>query len=218
MRTYDLVIFDVDGTLLNTTEGVLASVNDTIEAYDLDPLTKEQLLSFIGPPIQDSFRRHYGIEGRRLQELADYFRDSYKNKNLLKAVPYEGIYKLCEVLIKEGAALAVATYKREDYARSLLIHFGFDRFTGMLYGADNENRLRKKDIINKCIDTAGIKDLGRAVMIGDSDNDAIGAAGLGIDFLGVTYGFGFRNQEEVRRFPAIGAADSPEAVLDYLVR
>lgn len=216
MQRFDVVIFDVDGTLLDTTEGVLSAVYYTIEKHGLDKLTDAQLKSFIGPPIQDSFARAYGLEGTVLQELATTFRNRYKDFDLLKAVPYDGIYEVFESLIDRGIKPAVATYKRQDYAEGILRHFGFDRYTDILYGADHDNKLKKKDIIEKCLIDTGVKDYNRAVMIGDSDNDAIGAKMIGTNFIGVTYGFGFKSAQEAKEFPNIGVANTPIQLLEYL--
>lgn len=215
MSKYEAAVFDVDGTLLDTTEGVLASVKYTIDEMGFAPLSDEQLITFIGPPIQDSFAKAYQLEGEILQEIATCFRNRYKDYELFKAVPYDGIYKLFDKLSDKGIKLAVATYKRQDYAEAILKHFGFDQYTNILYGADHENKLRKVDIIRKCLEDLGIQDYGKAVMIGDSSHDAIGAREIGMDFIGVTYGFDFKSLSEVFQYDAIGAADYPESILKY---
>lgn len=215
MKKYEIAVFDVDGTLLDTTEGVLASVKYTIDKMGFAPLSDEQLLTFIGPPIQDSFAKTYQLEGEILQTIATCFRNRYKDYELFKAVPYDGIYELFDELSNKGVKLAVATYKRQDYAEAILRHFGFDRYTDILYGADHENKLKKVDIIRKCMDDLGVHDYGRAVMIGDSSHDAIGAHKIGMDFIGVTYGFDFKSSSEVFEFDAVGAADSPKGILQY---
>lgn len=217
MNRYDLAIFDLDGTLLDTTEGVLSSVHYTIERMGFAPLGDDVLSTFIGPPIQDSFANAYGLEGPILQEIATIFRNRYSQTDyLLQAIPYEGIFELMEALCRRGIRPAVATYKREDYALTLLKHYGFDRYTDVMFGGDHENKLKKKDIIEKCIRTAGVSDKRRAVMIGDTKGDAVGAQGIGVDFLGVTYGFGFRTPQDVMSYPtAVGSADTPLALLPY---
>lgn len=214
-KQYEIAVFDVDGTLLDTTEGVLAAVKYAIEEKKLEPIADEQLLTFIGPPIQDSFARVYGLEGSILQELATTFRNRYKDVELLKAKPYEGIYEVFEELDKRGVKLAVATYKRQDYAEEILKHFGFDKYTNILYGADHENKLKKVDIIRKCMNDLGVSDFSRAVMIGDSSHDAIGAEQIGMDFIGVTYGFDFKKSEDVSKFPSIGSADKAIELLKF---
>ena len=216
MKKYKMVVFDVDGTLLDTTEGVLAAVEYTIEKHRLSKLSGEELLTFIGPPIQNSFQKHYGLQGDILQELATTFRNRYKDVDLLKAVPYEGIYEVLQRLKEQGIESAVATYKREDYALTILRHFHFDDYCEAMYGADHENKLKKVDIIRKCIEHGGISDPGQVLMIGDSDNDAVGAESVGADFLGVTYGFGFKDSRDVQKFSAIGCADKAIDILKFL--
>lgn len=209
MKKYEMAIFDVDGTLLDTTEGVLNAVKYTIEAVGLPELSEEVLKTFIGPPIQDSFGKAYRIEDERyLQELAGIFRGRYKDFELFKASPYEGIYEVFENLSAAGIKPAIATYKREDYARSIMHYFGFDRYTDIIFGADHENRLKKKDIIRKCLETYSQLPAEAAIMVGDTEHDALAAAQLGMDFLGVTYGFGFREPGELAEYGEIPAAGS----------
>ncbi|MBQ8140675.1 MAG: HAD hydrolase-like protein [Clostridia bacterium] len=215
MSRYDIAIFDLDGTLLDTTEGILAAQKHTIREMGFDMPNDEELKSFIGPPVQDAFAKAYGLEGPILQEIATVFRNFYSTETLLLAKAYDGIFELLAELRRRGVTPAVATYKREDYALRLLKHFGFDEYTDVMFGGDHENKLKKKDIIEKCIAAAGIKDLGRAVMIGDTELDANGAEAIGIDFIGVTYGFGFKTLDDVKKVKSVGGADSAPELLNY---
>lgn len=214
-KHYKAAIFDVDGTLLDTTEGVLAAVSYTIKAAGIPEIDRDTLLTFIGPPVQESFMRVYGVTRERAQELATIFRNRYKDYELLKAEPYEGIYEAMDQISQNGVSIAVATYKRQDYAETILRHFGFDRYSDILYGADHENKLKKMDIIKLCLKDMGIDDPADAVMIGDSGHDAEGAKQLGMDFIGVTYGFDFRTGEDVFAYPAIGYADTPAELFQF---
>lgn len=217
-QQFKAAIFDLDGTLLDTSEGVLAAVRYTIDYYGFRPMREAQLREFIGPPIQNSFAKAYGLEGAILQEIATTFRNRYKDVDLLKAVPYEGIYDVFQVLTECGITTAVATYKRQDYAVELLRHFNFNRYTNLMYGADHENKLKKSDIIRKAIFDAGVEKFHEVVMIGDSDNDALGAEMLGIKFIGVTYGFGFRTKEDIEQFPNIGTARDTKEISNLIIR
>lgn len=212
---YKLVVFDLDGTILDTTEGILEAVEHTIVKFGLPKISHDKLLSFIGPPIQDSFMRCYGIQGSELQKMADEFRVSYSSTHLLKAIPYDGIYQLFESLKEKKVKIAIATYKREDYALRLLSHYGFNKFTGIMHGGDNLNRLKKSDIITQCIREAGIDNKNDVVMVGDTIFDAKGAEALGIDFIAVTYGFGFLPDIPVD-VPCIGCANKSMDILNII--
>ncbi len=215
INRYDLAIFDLDGTLLDTTEGILSSAKYTIKKMGLEALDDKALSGFIGPPIQDSFAEAYGLSGPILQDIATIFRNVYSTEYLLLARAYDGIFELFEELCHRGIRIAVATYKREDYALELLRHFGFDRYTDIMFGGDHENKLKKKDIIEKCITVSGVRDRSRIVMVGDTRHDAIGAKGMGVDFLGVSYGFGFKNSDDAAEYDAIGCADTCMGMLKY---
>lgn len=217
MQRFKVVVFDVDGTLLDTSEGVIESVKYTIKKHKLKELDDITLKTFIGPPIQDSFARVYGLSGEILQELATTFRNQYKNVDLLKAVPYDGIYDLIQELLDVGIKVAIATYKRQDYATAIMRHFGFDKYTDIIYGADHENKLKKRDIIEMALKDSGVTDYKDAVMVGDSDNDAIGAESIGTQFIGVTYGFGFKKDEDVKKFKNIGVAHACLEVASFII-
>ncbi len=216
-----LVIFDLDGTLLDTTEGVLNAVRYAIDVCGLAPLPEERLTAFIGPPIQDSFRSAYGIEDTdRLQEIAGVFRERYKERELYKAVPYPEIFDTCQRLRDAGIMLTVATYKREDYAKDIIRHFGFDSYMTAVYGADHENRLKKADIIQKCLrllDGEQRSGISGAVMAGDTVNDSAGAKQAGVDFIGVLYGFGFRDGSEEALQGCLGCAATAKELGDLIL-
>lgn len=215
MGKYNLAIFDLDGTLLDTRAGVLSAVKYTIKEMGYEMPDEETLRSFIGPPVQEAFGRVYGLEGPILQEIATVFRNFYSTKTLLEAVPYDGILELFAELSLRGIKPAVATYKREDYALTLLKHFGFDRYTDIMFGGDHENKLKKKDIIEKCISAGGVSDISRVVMIGDTEFDSVGAENVGADFIGVTYGFGFKTAEDVSRVKSVGSVDTVPELLGF---
>lgn len=209
------VIFDLDGTLLDTTEGVLESVKYTAGklAYPILPL--EELLKFIGPPIQQSFMAYYGASQETAQKAADIFRTHYKTETLLRAVPYDGIYRLCDILKDKQIKMAVATYKREDYALTLLKHYHFDQYCSPMHGADHYNRLKKEDIVRLCMEemSSSAED---TVLIGDTLSDALAAERAGIPFIAVTYGFGFKDKKDSDEYSNIGSAENPLQIADII--
>ncbi len=217
MSKYKLAVFDLDGTLLDTTEGVLSSIKYTINHFGFKMLGDDDLKKFIGPPIQKSFADTYNLSGDILQEIATVFRDRYKGDDLFKAKPYDEIFDMLKNLTDAGVVCAAATYKREDYAIKLLKHFGFDKYMNIMFGSDHENKLKKSDIIEKCLYAAKIKDKALAVMIGDTINDAVGAEQIGIDFIAVTYGFGFKSVNELNEIKMTGCADNTKNIQKFIL-
>lgn len=215
MKAYDIAIFDLDGTLLDTSEGVLSSVKYVIKEMGLTMPSEETLRTFIGPPVSESLTTVFGLSHEEVQYGTELFRNHYRDIDLLKAMPYEGIYEVFENLLKMGITPAVATYKRQDYTTQLLHHFNFHQYTDILYGSDFEGKLNKKDIIAKCMKKGGIDNYQRAVMVGDTIYDAVGAQKLSVDFIGVTYGFGFKTDKEIFSYNAVGSADTPVQLLKY---
>ncbi len=210
------VIFDLDGTLLDTREGIIESVKHAGKELGYSELPYETLLKFVGPPIQQSFMEHYGCDKETAQKAADLFRDYYKTVALLKAEPYEGIYELCEKLKANGIRMSVATYKREDYAVMLLKHFGFDKYCDPIHGSDNSNVLKKEDIVRMCREEMG-SEKEDSVLVGDTEHDARGALQAGTPFIAVTYGFGFKTSKDVNGYPFIGVAGNPLEIADIIL-
>ena len=209
-------IFDLDGTLLDTREGIIESVKFAISELEYDKLSYKELLTFVGPPIQQSFINHYGCSKETAQKAADIFREYYKTTALLKAKPYDGIYVLCELLKKHNIRMAVATYKREDYALQLLNHFRFNEFCNPMCGGDNTNQLKKEDIVRRC-QKEMMASPDECVLIGDTLNDALGAMRAETPFIAVTYGFGFQNPDEISAYPNIGIARNPIEIANFIL-
>ena len=209
------VLFDLDGTLLDTTEGVLESAIYVARKMGYEDLPHDVMLHFVGPPIQDSFIKYYGCTTGQAQQAAEAFRDYYKKHALYKAKLYPNMINTLGEIHRRGLHIGVATYKREDYAIAILEYFGIAPFCSSMHGADNFNRLTKADIVNTCIREMG-ESKNDVILIGDTEHDATGAQKVGIDFLGVTYGFGFKSKKDIESFPNIGCVDDPIEILKYL--
>lgn len=212
---YKGVIFDVDGTILDSSDGIIDAIKHTIKQFALANLTDEALHEFVGfSPLQGAFSHFCCLDSDTAQNCAVFFREYYKKDAMFKSTPYEKIFSLLDFLKLKGVRLGVATYKRQDYATELMRHFGFDRYFDIICGADNENKLKKIDIVQNCLNQLGVtKD--DAVLIGDSIHDAGAAKRLGMDFIGVTYGFGFKNKSDMDEFSPTLRADSVEDIINY---
>lgn len=200
---YRFVIWDVDGTLLDTQEGVISAYRYALDALKLSPKTDEEIRSYVGPTPQTIFKTRFGLNDEAAQQAANLFRDRYKTHDLLKARVYDGVYDVMEFLKKNNIEQAIATNKRQDYATEICQHFGFDKYCFPIVGADNENKLTKADLIKKCLETQKVSNLSEAVMIGDTQGDKTAAETVGIDFIGVNYGFGFKNVAEYANTPSV---------------
>lgn len=217
MSKYKAVLFDLDGTILDTSEGIFMSVEEAAELLGLKKLPKDVIKTFIGPPIEWSFEDKYDIHGDDLKKAAATFRDRYSNHNLLHAKPYEGMFELFRKLRENGIGTAVATYKKQDYTMKLLKHFGVDEMVDVIYGSDYEGKLKKSDIIELCIRDLGVtKD--EVLMVGDSKHDATGAEAIGVDFAGVSYGFGFEVQDDISEYKHVIYVDKAMDLFDFIVK
>lgn len=202
------VLFDLDGTLLDTREGIKNSIKYTIKVLNLPPITDSDLNSFVGPPVQESLKRYFNLSQKQAQIGANIFRNYYKNKSLLQAHIYNGILSLLNHLQSKNIYIGVATYKREDYALTILNYFGISPYCNVICGADDENKLTKANIIDRCISQLQCESK-HVVLIGDTEYDAIGAQDAGIFFIAVTWGFGYKGQTPVINYPYIGVAHCP---------
>lgn len=196
----ECVIWDIDGTLLDTTEGIISSVKYVIETLKLTRLSDDELLGFVGPKMHDSLNQYFGLTGERLQNAVDLFRDRYKSKDLFKAKMYSKILDVFEELKRNNFRMAIATNKREDYAIKLCQYFGLDKYVEFIHGTDNFNKLKKSELIQKCIEELKV-DKEKIVYIGDTQSDKIASENVGIDFIGVNYGYGFKNNKECLNSP-----------------
>lgn len=195
-----VLLFDVDGTLLDTGMGIIHSVRYTLDKLGLPRLPEEILRAFVGPPIQESLRKYAGLSVEDAQKGANIFRDFYKSEALFEASLYEGVLPLLERLKRDGYLIGVATYKREDYALDILRHFGIADYCEVMHGADNDNKLTKADIINLCCVELGVA-RENIVYVGDTEHDAKGAALAGIKFCAVTWGYGFTPENVSSVYP-----------------
>ena len=215
MNTIQCVIFDLDGTLLDTSPGITECVRYAGEKLGYPSLSEEQLLSFIGPPLQDSFMRTYGCDRSQAEALTAAYREHYRKGAILKAKPYDGMETLLAALGQRGLCAAVATGKPQMYAEQILRNFELDRFFRVIHGEDLEGKLKKSELIRLCAEDTGVP-CEQCVMIGDTEYDARGAKDAGVPFIGVSYGCG--DPAEMAKYPSSGIVGTPMDVLKILAR
>lgn len=188
---YKYIIFDLDGTLFDTSEGIIKSINYTLDKMGYPQISEEEKYSFIGPPIKTFLKNKFNLSDEDADFATNIFRDRYKNYDLYNAKLYDGIKELLEALKFNNINTAIATYKREDLALSLVKYFELKNYFNIIKGADYSGKMTKTDIIESCLIYKNIS-RNQTLMIGDSKSDYISSKNLSINFLGVTYGFGFK--------------------------
>lgn len=209
------VIFDLDGTLLDTSEGIIESVKYTIKAKGYPVITDDKLYSFVEPPLKESFLNAFPIGESEASEAVACFRVNY-NSAFLRAQLYDGICELRSRLRSNDIVLAVATNKPESYALNLIKHFGLEVYFASVHGTDKKGTLKKEDIIYKCLKEIE-KSVDERVLVGDTLYDAEAAANVSMRFLGVTYGFGIRAVGELQQYPYVGIAKYPNEIANILL-
>lgn len=204
---YKAVLFDLDGTLLDTTEGVVAAVRRTIKEQGLKMPDDATLKKFVGPPMQKSMGEEFCLGEEQALALANKFRANYQKYSLFQASPYDGVLELLSRLRADGYQIAVATNKSHQNACDILKRFGIDTFCDYMLGADLEGKLSKEDIINLCMNNLCVEKQD-AVLVGDSIYDLAGAEKSGVDFIAVTYGFGFKADEDINNGACVFVANT----------
>lgn len=189
---YKAVIFDFDGTICDTGEGILKSAKFALDYYNIEAPEYTELTYFIGPPLLVTFQEKFGVDAATADKLVKKYRERYTNKGLLESKMYDGIKELLVKLKKEGIKLGIASSKPQDYVEALLDHNTiksyFDVICGVSFSADCES---KANIISRCLkelETAGNETL----MVGDKSYDINGAKANMIDSVGVMWGYGSR--------------------------
>lgn len=187
---YSAVIFDFDGTICDTGEGILKSAKYALEAFGYNAPDYEELTCFIGPPLLITFQEKFGADAARADELVKKFRERYTNKGVFESKLYDGIKELLISLKKDNIKIGIASSKPQEYIETLLDHFGiksyFDVICGVTFTADCES---KASIIARCQKELNIAG-NECIMIGDKKYDIEGAKTNLIDSVGVLWGYG----------------------------
>lgn len=199
-----LVIFDLDGTLMNTSPGIFATANKAVQAVGHAPEHDiNQLSKFIGPPIIDCFINTYNLDKDLIPKAIEYYRAEYAKSGQYNAEEYPKMRDTLAQLKKKGYLLAVGTLKHESLAKSMMDHFGFSSFFDSIRGADLESKLTKSDIVNNVLEDLSVLP-SESVLIGDTVHDLNGALGSKVSFIAVDYGFGFpKGQQKTKDMMAV---------------
>ena len=211
---FNTVLFDLDGTLTDPSEGITNSVAYALESYGINVEDKKSLYSFIGPPLNDSFMKYYGFTPEKAMEAIMVYREYFRDKGILENEVYEGIPGLLERIKASGRKIVLATSKPEEFALRILEHFDLLKYFELVAGASmDEKRNKKGDVISYAMEKGGITAEG-TVMIGDREHDILGAKENALPSIGVLFGFGSR--EELEKAGATYIAETVEDIFKLL--
>lgn len=194
---YQTIIFDLDGTLTDPSVGIINSISYALDKMSLPLPEEEELLSFIGPPLQESFSKFVHLSADDCQKAIGYYREYFSQKGLFENILYPEVIEVLTELKASGKQLLVATSKPELFAIQILEHFNLSDFFDYIAGASmDSSRNKKADVITRALEMAQISDSNTCIMIGDRKHDILGAQAHQMDAVGVLYGFGSRAELE----------------------
>ncbi|MFT0211102.1 HAD family hydrolase [Pseudomonas sp. F1_0610] len=204
---YKHLLFDLDGTLTDSSSGIYNAINFALQQLGLAPQPSEVLKSFIGPPLVDSFSQILKLSPEQTKQALVLYRQYYKTTGLYENTPYSGIINLLERLKNKGYTLYLATSKPEAFAITILQHFQLSMYFTGIYGATfDASRSQKADVIRYALIQSGNQEFDKTLMIGDRYHDISGALINHIQCCGVTYGFG--SKEELQQAGATYLVES----------
>ena len=182
------ILFDLDGTLTDSGEGIMNCAKLALEHYGLPIPSEAELRTFVGPPLHESFIR-FGIPAEEADNAIKIYRSRYIPIGKFENHPYEGIREVLEQLKAAGHTLYVATSKPESMSVEILEHFDLAKYFDIIAGASfDRSRSSKEDVIAYLLSQCGDYDV--KIMVGDTAFDVIGAKAHGIPTVGVSWGYG----------------------------
>ena len=209
---YDIILFDLDGTLSDSGPGIMHSVRYALAKYGITGESDEALRRFVGPPMIASYMNFYGFSHEQAVQALGYYREDYLAGAIYMNTPYGGMEETLRALKARGKILAAATGKPTSMAEDILRHFGWEGYFSFIAGATmDESRSEKHAIIDFALEGLGRPDKASVLMVGDRDNDVNGARLAGVDCCGVLWGYG--SKEELEGAGAKYLIEKPEDLL-----
>ena len=208
------ILFDLDGTLTDSGEGIMNCAKLALEHYGLPIPSEAELRTFVGPPLHESFIR-FGVPAEEADNAIKIYRSRYIPIGKFENHPYEGIRQVLEKLKAAGHTLYVATSKPEAMSVEILEHFDLAKYFDIIAGASfDRSRSTKEDVIAYLLSRCG--DFDEKIMVGDTAFDVIGARAHGIPTVGVAWGYG--KVEDMVSAGAVSIAYTAQELCNILIK
>ena len=219
MKNYRFIFWDLDGTLMDTYEGVSKSVQYALDFYGIHIEGEENLRKFIGPPLRESFPGIAGLPEQYVEEAVARYRERYNPVGIFECKPFPGVEKVLADFRKAGKIQVVSSSKPEGMCRRILDKYNMSGWFEEIVGASEDGRIdTKAEVLQEAFRRLERKDPAflpeNTVLIGDTRFDAEGAERMGIDCIGVSYGFG--TEKELLEHGVLAVADKPEELEKFL--
>ncbi len=216
-KNFRTVLFDLDGTLTDSSAGILNCVRYALDKMNWDIPNETVLKKFLGPPLDYSYAEFCGMNAEQVRETVTLHRERYKEYCVTENSLYDGVYEVLERLYGEGLRLAVATSKPERFSVPIVESFGIKKFfTAVCCAPANGADVGKAAVIKNALAACDEDDLSRAVMVGDRFYDIEGAKAVGIASIGALYGYGSR--VELEKYGADYIAESPDEIVKIILK
>lgn len=212
MRRIENILFDLDGTLTDPVEGIANCVRHSLASLNLPSPPAEEIASYIGPPLRQTFAAMCQSSDKELIERAiTIYRQRLSTIGLFENRVYAGVPEMLAALRSNGCRLFVATSKPQVYAERILEHYALDSYFVRLHGNDLDGRLDDKaQMLSELISEHGLL-AAETIMVGDRKHDVVAARKNGVIALGVTYGYG--SEEELTVAGADYVCHSPSEIV-----
>ena len=212
---YTHCFFDLDGTVIDSSPGITQSVQYALRKSGIEPPPANELLGFIGPALSWSFSHFFDMNEAESLRAVAYYRENYRAGGMLNCRVYNGIESLLQRLTDTGVVCVLATCKPHCFAEQILQHFGLDRFFTFVSGPELDGtRGEKHEVIAYAMEHLGLTDPSEILMIGDRASDITDAKKLGVDAVGVLWGFGAK--EELTNAGAMALCKKPAEIASLI--
>lgn len=215
---WNTVLFDLDGTLTDSAEGITRCVKYALDEMGYDAPEAEELTTFVGPPLHEQFMNYAGFDSEQADRAVELYRVRFKEKGMLQENRlYPRVVKLLELLKQNGFTMGVASSKPEVYVREILEFFGISDYFKVIVGSELDgSRVEKIDVLKEAVRRLHMeKFLDKIVMVGDREFDIQGANELGISCIAAAYGYGSR--EELEKESPVYIAENVSDIAECLV-